>query len=479
MSTGQTVTPTAKVTAKSWASFWGSVKKALAPVVKALAPVVATVSNHTPTMAPTQTEQSATGVIKGLLNGSDADGDPLTYSVVTNPAHGSVIVLPNGGTGIYSYTPNRAYAHNLTWPVADTFTVAVSDESAGPHIHWGGGGHQATKTITVYVYPQNVAPKTVAHVDGFNKSNGVVNGGIYASDDDYGDLLSYSVSVPPSKGTAVMTVNGYYTYTPTAAARHNAGNSTPGVEVARDDTFTVTVSDGHGGNTRVNVTVPISPANTAPTGIATVDSPDADTGVATGSVTATDAENDPLTYYDARAAHGTVVVAANGVITYTPTPAARHRAASLTATDADKTDTISVTVYDGHADSDGYAGVTRVSATVTISPSNTGPAATANVGAPDATSGVVAGAILGTDPENDALSYSAPDATAKGTVTLAADGTFTYTPTAEARQNARLNSDFPGATTDTFTITLSDGHGGTVDVQVPVTIAPDVVQFQP
>ena len=77
------------------------------------------------------------------------------------------------------------------------------------------------------------------------------------------------------------------------------------------------------------------------------------------------------------------------------------------------------------------------------------------------------------------LSYSAPDATAKGTVTLAADGTFTYTPTAEARQNARLNSDFPGATTDTFTITLSDGHGGTVDVQVPVTIAPDVVQFQP
>jgi VCBS repeat-containing protein len=90
---------------------------------------------------------------------------------------------------------------------------------------------------------------------------------------------------------------------------------------------------------------------------------------------------------------------------------------------------------------------------------------------------LVAGTILGSDNENDTLSYSAPDSTAKGTITLNPDGTFTYSPTAEARVNARLNYDSPADTSDSFTVTVTDGHGGTVEVPVDVTIAPDFINY--
>ena len=54
-------------------------------------------------------------------------------------------------------------------------------------------------------------------------------------------------------------------------------------------------------------------------------------------------------------------------------------------------------------------------------------------------------------------------------MTVAVDGTFSYTPNSTARHNAS-----PAATnsdkTDSFTVTIVDGHGGTATVPVTVTI---------
>ena len=47
-------------------------------------------------------------------------------------------------------------------------------------------------------------------------------------------------------------------------------------------------------------------------------------------------------------------------------------------------------------------------------------------------------------------------------------GDWTYTPTATARHNAAGT----GPTTDTFTVTVDDGHGGTDQVNVIVNITP-------
>ena len=230
----------------------------------------------------------------------------------------------------------------------------------------------------------------------------------------------------------------------------------------KTDTFSVTVSDGYGGTVNVPVVATILPLNEAPVAGLTVGSPDPSTGVVTGRVSASDADGDPLTYSgSATTSKGSVVVVADGSFTYTPTAAARHGAARLAASVAEKTDTFIVTVADDSG------GSTPVSVTVTLSPTNIAPVAGgAGVGSPDVTSGLVSGTISASDADGDPLSYSA--APPKGTISFAANGSFTYYPTASARYDAANG----GATTDAFTVTIADGYGGTASVGVTVGIAP-------
>jgi len=190
-----------------------------------------------------------------------------------------------------------------------------------------------------------------------------------------------------------------------------------------------------------------------------VGTPNTGTGVVTGSVTATDANNDPLTYSGSTTTtKGTVTVnASTGAFTYTPTATARHAAAKIGATAAATTDTFTVTVADG------YGGTVPVAVTVAISPTNTAPVAgTSTVGTPDISTAAVTGSVGATDADRDTLTYSTPTSTAKGTVTLnAATGAFTFTPTDPSRA-------VPG--TDTFTVTVTDGYGGSTPVAVSVPI---------
>src|SRR5262249_32149647 len=65
-----------------------------------------------------------------------------------------------------------------------------------------------------------------------------------------------------------------------------------------------------------------------------------------------------------------------------------------------------------------------------------------------------------TDPDGDALTVTAVGTPAHGTARINADNTVTYTP-------AR---DYNG--TDSFTYTISDGHGGSDTAPVTLTITP-------
>lgn len=124
--------------------------------------------------------------------------------------------------------------------------------------------------------------------------------------------------------------------------------------------------------------------------------------------------------------------------------------------------------------SSGHVGSATVG--VTVAPfalTNRAPTGTASVGGPDPTTGTVTGAILGSDPDGDTLSYTGPSATAKGTVSLdSGAGTFTYTPTAAARQTAAAPTAAPADLQDSFTVTVSDGRGGTAPVTVTVAVLP-------
>ena len=66
----------------------------------------------------------------GMLSGSDIDGDQLTFSIISGPLNG-IVILTDNNTGVFIYTPNENY--NGT----DSFTYNISD------------GEVTTETATV------------------------------------------------------------------------------------------------------------------------------------------------------------------------------------------------------------------------------------------------------------------------------------------------------------------------------------------
>jgi VCBS repeat-containing protein len=208
---------------------------------------------------------------------------------------------------------------------------------------------------------------------------GVVTGLLNAVDPD-SPRLSYTITEGPTHGVATVSPDGNWTYTPDAA-----------VAAGVTDSFRVTVSDApsgfaiHGlagllnllsfgligsrGDSSTSpvavIVAPFTPANRAPVlSIPVVGTPNAVTGVVTGSVSATDADGDVLTYSaPTSTAKGAISInASTGAFTYTPTVAARNTAAAPGATPTDRADSFTVSVVDGRG---GAAGTV---VTVAVSP---------------------------------------------------------------------------------------------------------------
>jgi beta-glucosidase/6-phospho-beta-glucosidase/beta-galactosidase len=92
--------------------------------------------NQSPTVAytPGNNEQTS-GLVFGEVGGEDADGDALTYTLVGSPVNGGRVVL-NPATGTFVYRPTNAMAEIGG---TDRFTVVVSDEASGLHLHGPAG----------------------------------------------------------------------------------------------------------------------------------------------------------------------------------------------------------------------------------------------------------------------------------------------------------------------------------------------------
>lgn len=85
--------------------------------------------------------------------------------------------------------------------------------------------------------------------------------------------------------------------------------------------------------------------------------------------------------------------------------------------------------------------------------------------------GVVNGSMTGSDANGDALTYATPASTTKGAVTIdPVSGVFSYTPTAAARAAASAAGATAADKSDTFVITVDDGHGGVTPVTVTVPV---------
>jgi beta-glucosidase/6-phospho-beta-glucosidase/beta-galactosidase len=125
--------------------------------------------NSSPTINydPLQNSQSLVDgdvQITGNVGATDADGDPLRYTLIGEPLNGGEVTVNDDGT--FTYRPMNAMA---AVGGVDQFVVVVDDEAAGLHINGPtgllqfvpilgnflnpGGGHRVAKTITVDVTP--------------------------------------------------------------------------------------------------------------------------------------------------------------------------------------------------------------------------------------------------------------------------------------------------------------------------------------
>ncbi|MCA1683997.1 MAG: tandem-95 repeat protein, partial [Actinobacteria bacterium] len=194
-----------------------------------------------------------------LGNDSDADGDTLTATKVSAPAHGSVTLNADGSL---SYTP----AANYNGP--DSFTYKANDGSADSNV----------ATVNIAVNAVNDTP--VAVNDAYSTTQDspltVVAPGVLTNDTDIDspNLIAIKVS-DPAHGTVTLNADGSFTYT-------------PGAGYSGTDSFTYKANDGSADSNvaTVNLTV------TAPTGPTTltvadisVNEGDAGTTAATFTVT--------------------------------------------------------------------------------------------------------------------------------------------------------------------------------------------------
>jgi hypothetical protein len=163
-----------------------------------------------------------------LANDSDADGDTLSISGVTQPANGTAIIQGNG----------VLYTSYLNYYGSDSFTYTITD----------GHGGTDTANISIDVTPVNDPP--VANNDTYTTTQGssliIYPPGILQNDIDVdGDPLTPVLITDVSNGTLALAQDGSFIYDPAAGF-----NGT--------DQFTYLVSDGTGNSSPVTVTIEVT-----------------------------------------------------------------------------------------------------------------------------------------------------------------------------------------------------------------------------
>ncbi len=261
---------------------------------------------------------------------------------------------------------------------------------------------------------------------------------LQASDAD-ADTLTYSIVSNGTKGTATITnaTTGIYSYTPNPDATGT-------------DSFTFKANDGLLDSNIATVTVNITAVNDAPVASAGTLATNEDT-VAGGILSASDVDNDPLTYSLVNnASQGIVTItdSATGAYSYTPN-------ANVTGTD---TDSFTFKVNDGQVDSN------TATVTITINPINNAPVANNDSASVDEGQSVnINLAINDTDIEApvDLTSIVIATVPSNGTIVVNANGTVDYT------------HDGSETVSDSFTYTILD-TGGTVSnsALVSLTVIP-------
>ena len=376
-----------------------------------VAPVLAAIGNQTvDEQTPLTFTASATD--------ADVPANGLLFSLVGEPAGASID--PN--SGVFTWTPTEAQG-----PGSYAFSVAVTDNGT-PNL-------ADSESITVTVNEVNVPPVLAAIGNQTVDEQTLLTFTATATDVDLpANTLVYSLSGEPV-GALIDPVSGVFTWTP-------AENQGPG-----SYTFDVNVVDGVGGADSESITVTVNEVNVAPVlaaiGNQTIDEQTLLTF--TGSATDADVPANGLLFALVGAPAGASIDPVSGVFTWTPTEAQGPGSFTFTVSVTD----------DGTpnlADSE--------SITVTVNETNVPPvlAAIGNRTVDEQTLLTFTASATDADVPANGLLFALVGAPAGASIDPVS-GVFSWTPT-EAQ----------GPGSFTFTVSVSDGVGGSDGESITVTV---------
>jgi hypothetical protein len=285
-------------------------------------------ANHSPVLNSIGNKTSSVGQpLSFTVTATDADQDTLTYSVTNLPSGANF----NTSTGVFNWTPDNANVYsNVTFGVTDGKSTPV------------------TETINITINAVNHPP--VLGPIG-NKTGSVgqpLSFTITASDADH-DTLTYSASNLPG-GVSFNTSTGVFNWTPDSAS------------VYSNVSFGIT--DGKSAPVTETITITINAVNHPPV-LSSIGNKTVNVGqLLSFTITATDADQDALTYSVTNLPNGANFDTSTGVFNWTPDNADVYSNITFSVTDGKSTPvtetititTISIVVNNAPVISGGFSG---------------------------------------------------------------------------------------------------------------------------
>jgi VCBS repeat-containing protein len=260
---------------------------------------------------------SAEGV---LSNDFDID-DAMTltgFGSVNESTTGSLGFFLSGEFGQLKLNADGSYCYNAN---ADTNTLGVGETATDTFTYTvNSGGTDFTQTITITITGTNDDPSITSAVDSATYTDTSVDntfathtGNLAASDVDAHDTLTYDITgshADVSQSGFDHAVTGLYgtlyINASTGAYEYIANDAAmEALKTSATESFTFTVSDGHGGTDSQGFTVTVNGANDRPVlnaipGMTYTDTSADDTfATKTGTLHGSDRDTDPLTCHAA------------------------------------------------------------------------------------------------------------------------------------------------------------------------------------
>ncbi|WP_418505105.1 VCBS domain-containing protein [Cloacibacillus evryensis] len=429
-----------------------------------------------------------------------ADHEGAKVVSVTDGKYGTVTINEDGTV---KYTPAIDFlAEGET--ITDQYTYTVQTAA----------GNLESATVTVTITGTNDAPVVTAITGTATEDTTLTASGNIIADhvtdadktDTHaivkvdGDTSKVGTSIDGAYGSITVNADGTYTYTLNNGTNGDGGNNVQKLAKGEhyDEVFSVTVSDGHGGETTQSITITVHGTNDAPTAKDNSGSVVEDTRVSVtdtdgvntdGNILANDNDIDnghTLTIAEVEGSaanvgkatngeYGTVTISENGtykydLANYDPRVQALAEGETLT-------DTFRITTTDEHG------ATVNETLTITITGTNDAPEISVITGSvtEDVTltssGNVITEHVTDLDATDTHTIIKVDGAESKvgqeitgtyGTIVINTDGSYTYTLNNDADNVQKLAE---GEHYDeVFSVTVSDGHGGETTQNITITV---------